>query len=358
MANININLGDRSYPIYFYNDYKSIGKCLETAKTNGKVVVITDRNVDEYQSEAFMKEMAETGLEVNKYIIEPGEKSKNLNTVKNIYEYLIEQNLERKSALIALGGGVVGDITGFVSATYLRGIKFIQVPTSLLAQADSSVGGKVGVDFLGSKNIVGSFYQPSAVYINVNSLRTLPKRDLISGLAEVIKHGIIKDEDFFEYMENNLEKILCFDEAALQYMSKMNCQIKGRVVEEDEKETGLRAILNFGHTFGHAIESVSGFKLYHGECVSIGMVGAFKLAKYLNMTEQEHIERAEKLFKKAGLPIKTDGLDVETVYNQMFYDKKRKNGKLVFVLPKKIGQVFLRNVDDHNLVKKALEEIC
>ena len=357
MASININLGERSYPIYFFNDYKNIGKCLQTAKINGKVVVVTDKNVDECQAEAFMKEIAETGLLVNKCIIEPGEQSKNLNTVKDIYKYLIELNLERNSALVALGGGVVGDITGFVAATFLRGIKFIQVPTSLLAQADSSVGGKVGVDFLGSKNIIGSFYQPSLVYINVNSLRTLPKRDLVSGLAEVIKHGIIRDAEFFEYMENNLEKIFSFDVAALQYMSKMNCQIKGRVVEEDEKETGLRAILNFGHTFGHAIESVSGFKLYHGECVSIGMVGAFKLAKYLNMIEQEHIERVQKLLAKANLPIKAEGLDIETVYNQMFYDKKIKNGKLVFILPKKIGQVFLCNVDDSGLVKQALRDI-
>jgi 3-dehydroquinate synthase len=357
LIKLNVNLKERSYPIYLTTDYSKIGECVFREKVNGKIVVITDTNVDRYQSHECISALQGLGCEVYKYIFEAGEKSKTLDTVKDIYKFLSDLKLDRSSTLIALGGGVVGDVTGFAAATFLRGIEFVQVPTSLLAQADSSVGGKVGVDFEGDKNLIGAFYQPKLVYINVNTLRTLPKREFISGLAEVIKHGLILNKDFFDYVEYNLDKILELEQDVLQYIAKMNCSIKARVVEQDEKESGLRAILNFGHTIGHAVESVSGFELLHGECVSIGIAGAYKMAKYLGMVDAETEARVVATLKKAGLPVSVSGLDVDQVYSQMFADKKIKKNKLHFILPKKIGEVIECAIDDEKLIKKVISEL-
>lgn len=357
MIKQNINLGERSYPIYITTDYSSIGKCITTARMCGKLVVVTDSNVDRFQAQPCLEALAASGFEVSKYVIEAGEKSKNLDTVRDIYKFLTGLKLDRQATLIALGGGVVGDITGFAAATFLRGINFVQVPTSLLAQADSSVGGKVGVDFEGSKNIIGAFYQPRFVYININTLRTLPERELKSGLAEVVKHGIIRDSDFFDYIDYNAKKIFSYDEDVLQYIAKNNCSIKGRVVEQDEKESGLREILNFGHTIGHAVESVSNFELLHGECVSVGMVGAFKMAQRLEMVGEETVLKVMKTLEKVGLPVCVNGMDADKIYKQMFYDKKIKNNKLTFVLPRKIGEVIQASIDDAALIRNVLEEL-
>jgi len=311
-----------------------------------------------HQADECINALKESGYDVHKYVIAAGEENKNLDTVNEIYRYLVKQKLERNSVLIALGGGVVGDITGFVAATFLRGINFVQVPTTLIAQADSSVGGKVGVDFEGSKNIIGAFYQPRLVYINVNSLKTLPKREVQAGLAEVVKHGIIKDRDFFDYVEYNLNKIFEFKEDVLQFTARANCSIKGSVVEEDEREGGLRAILNFGHTIGHAVESVSGFQLLHGECVSIGMVGAFKMAQHLGMVDAKESDRVIGLLERIGLPTGIKGMDVDKVFAQMYHDKKIKNNKLVFILPKRIGEVLQISIDDTALIKEVMQELA
>lgn len=357
MLKLNINLEERSYPIHIATDYGTIGKSLAAAKISGKIVLITDSNVDKYQSGDCINALEASGYKVSKYIIEAGEKSKSLNTISAIYKYLLDLKIDRDACLMALGGGVVGDIAGFAAATFLRGINFVQIPTSLLAQADSSVGGKVGVDFEGSKNIIGAFYQPRFVYINVNSLKTLPKREMQSGLAEVVKHGIIRDSDFFDYIDYNIKKIFDFDESILQYMAKVNCSIKGNIVEQDEKENELRAILNFGHTIGHAIESVLNFELLHGECVSLGMIGAFKIAQYLEMVNNETVDKVTETLKKIGLPVRKPGLDVEKVYRQMFYDKKIKNNKLTFILPKGIGEVIKCNIEDQELIKRAIKDL-
>ncbi|RCX16825.1 3-dehydroquinate synthase [Anaerobacterium chartisolvens] len=357
MNKFNINLGERSYPIYITSDYSGIGKCIAGARLGGRLVLVTDTNVEKYQAAECIAALESSGYEVVKFVIPAGEKSKNINTVTDIYKFMIGQKLDRSSAVIALGGGVVGDITGFAAATFLRGINFVQVPTSSLAQADSSVGGKVGVDFEGSKNIVGAFYQPKLVYINVNALRTQPKKEFISGFAEIIKHGIIRDADFFEYINYNTEKIFSFNEDVLQYITKTNCSIKGSVVEQDEKESGLRAILNFGHTIGHAIESVYDFKYLHGECVSLGMVGAFKMAARLEMVREEVVRRVEDALVRIGLPVRLEGIDVQSVFEQMFYDKKIKNGRLQFVLPKGIGEVVQCAVDDEALIKSSISDL-
>ena len=357
MIKLNINLGERGYPIYITTDFGGLAKCIHSAGITGKLVLITDSNVSGHQGGMCLESLKAAGLDAAVYIMEAGEKNKNLDTVRDIYRFLLEQKLDRNSALMALGGGVVGDIAGFAAATYLRGISFIQIPTSLLAQADSSVGGKVGVDFEGKKNLVGAFYQPRFVYMNVNTLRTLPAREMKSGLAEVIKHGIIRDPEFYEYIDYNIGKIYSFNEDVLQYLAKVNCSIKGRVVEEDEKENDLRAILNFGHTFGHGIESASGFRLYHGEAVSIGMVAACKLAYYMGMVEEELVNRVTGTLRKAGLPVSIGGLDLQTVYELMFHDKKARGGKLNFILPQEIGRVIQCPVEDDGLIKQVLEEV-
>jgi 3-dehydroquinate synthase len=353
MINLNVSLGERSYPIYIAVDYRDISKVIDRIKPS-KVIVVTDDNVDKNQAESAIKAMIDGGYDINKFVIRSGEESKNLDTIRSIYEYLTDLKCDRKSLLIALGGGVTGDITGFAASSYLRGINFLQVPTTLLAQADSSVGGKTGVDFKGNKNIIGAFYQPKAVYINVNSLKTLPKREYIAGLAEIIKHGIIYDADFFNYLENNIEKILERREDVLQYMAKVNCTIKKTVVEQDERENGLRAILNFGHTIGHAIESLMGFELPHGECISLGFIGACRISEKLDMINESVTQRIENLLKEFGLPVSINKLDVDLIYNQLFYDKKVNNKKLKFILLKKIGEVIQVNIDDEKLIKDAI----
>lgn len=357
MIKMNVNLGDRGYPIYVAPDFSGLGKACAIAKLYGRMVVVTDSNVEKHCCDSCVDVLSETGVEVSRIIIPAGEKSKNLNTVSDIYRQLVSLKIDRHSALVALGGGVVGDITGFAAATFMRGIHFIQIPTSLLAQADSSIGGKTGVDFEGCKNMIGAFYQPRFVFINVNTLRTLPERELRSGLAEVIKHGLILDGDFYEYIDYNLNRIFSFDENVLQYIAKVNCSIKGNIVEQDEREGGLRAILNFGHTIGHAVESVSDFSMLHGECVSVGIAGAYRLALKLGMVDAKMVENVENTLEKAGLPIKVQGMDTNKIFDKMFYDKKVKDGKLNFVLPKGIGEVIQCTVDSEKQIMEVLAEL-
>lgn len=358
MIKLNINLGERSYPIYITSDYSSLEKSFKSARISGKIGLVTDTNVDRFQSEDCISALGNAGLDVHKFVIQAGEKSKNLGTINEIYKFLVENRFDRSSSLLALGGGVVGDITGFAAATFLRGINFIQIPTSLLAQADSSVGGKVGVDFEGNKNIIGAFYQPRFVYMNVNTLKTLPKRELQAGLAEIVKHGIIRDADYFEYIDYNIKKIFSFDEHTLQYMAKVNCSIKGAVVEQDEKESGLRAILNFGHTMGHAIESAYGFEYLHGECVSLGMVAAFKMACYLEMVNEDTADKVKNTLAKIGLPVRLEGIDADKVYKHLLHDKKILGNKVLFILPKGIGEVIQLVVDDVELIRRVIGDMA
>lgn len=357
MVKMNVNLGERGYPIYIAPDFSGLDKACKSTGLGGKMVIIADSNVDRQYRQACMDELSLYAKEVHFHTFPAGEMSKNLDTVSDIYRKLISLKLDRSSTLIALGGGVTGDITGFAAATYLRGIPFVQIPTSLLAQADSSIGGKTGVDFEGSKNMVGAFYQPRFVFINVNTLRTLPERELKSGLAEVIKHGLIMSAEFYDYIDNNIDKIYNYDENVLQYVTKMNCSIKGSVIEQDEREAGLRALLNFGHTIGHAVESVSGFGLLHGECVSIGIAGAFKLANKLGMVSDKAVTKVEVTLKKAGLPVKTNGMDAGRIMDMMYLDKKVRDGRLYFILPRDIGEVLGCYVEDMGIIKQVLVEL-
>ena len=357
MVTLNVNLGERSYPIYITHDFSGLGKACDNAGLTGKFLVITDSNVEKHYGRACMEELSGIGTEVSSHTVRAGEKSKTLDTVVEIYKKLFSLRPDRNSTIVALGGGVVGDIAGFAAATYLRGINYVQVPTSLMAQADSSIGGKTGVDFNGGKNLIGAFYQPRLVYINVNTLRTLPARELRSGMAEVIKHGLIADAGFYEYIDCNMDEIYLFNEDVLINIARTNCSIKGGIVEKDERESGLRAILNFGHTIGHAVESASDFSMPHGECISIGIAGACRLAVHLGMIGADEAAKVGSTLIKAGLPVRLKGICIQKIYENMMLDKKISGGKLKFVLPRRIGEAICHTINDKTLIEKVLEEL-
>lgn len=286
-----------------------------------------------------------------------GEENKTLQTVKDIYTFLISEKFDRKDLIIALGGGVVGDIAGFAASTYLRGIDFIQIPTTLLAQADSSIGGKTGVDFDGYKNMVGAFYMPRLVYMNVSTLKTLDDRQFFSGFAEVMKHGLIKDGIFYEWLLDKMYEICDRDPDTLLEMVERSCKIKKLVVEKDPTEKGDRALLNFGHTIGHAIEKASNFSLSHGECVALGCVAAAFISwkhEWLSMDEYYEIR---DMFVPFNLPISISDIDPEEILRLTKSDKKMEGGSIKFILLKKVGKALIeRNVTDEDILN-AISEI-
>lgn len=297
---------------------------------------------------------------VSRWVIPEGEENKTLATAAGIYTHLLENYCDRKVLLVALGGGVVGDLVGFVAATYLRGVSFIQIPTSLLAQVDSSVGGKTGVNHPLGKNMIGAFYQPKCVLIDTSTLLTLEPRQFRSGMAEVIKYGAILDEEFLVWLENNMEKLNQLDPASLKYAITRCCELKSRVVGADEREEGVRACLNFGHSFGHAIESAAGYgEWLHGEAVAVGMLMAGRLAVKLEMLSEADYERLDKVIRAAGLPTEPPTfMDAERFIEHMKHDKKVVSGELRLVLPKKLGAcVITANYPEASL-RETLEEFC
>ena len=277
------------YDIVIEKDFSQLGTAFSRLNVTGrKICIVTDSNVGPLYAKAVQEVLETTGNQIFVYTFAAGEESKNLNTVQDLYEFLIENHFDRKDMLAALGGGVVGDLTGFTAATYLRGISFIQIPTSLLAQVDSSIGGKTGVDFRAYKNMVGAFHQPKLVYMNMSTLLSLDTRLFNSGFGEIIKHGLIKDAAYYRWLQNNAAKIQSKDYDALEQMIAGSCNIKREVVELDPTEQGDRALLNFGHTLGHAIEKLMNFQLYHGECVVLGMIAALNIS-----VTRGHITQAE-----------------------------------------------------------------
>jgi 3-dehydroquinate synthase len=277
--------------------------------------------------------------------------------LEKIYESLLKAKLDRKSVLIALGGGVIGDITGFAASTYMRGIDFIQIPTTLLAQVDSSVGGKTGVNHPLGKNMIGAFWQPRLVWIDTATLESLPRREFLSGLGEVVKYGVIWDEDFFAYLEANSDKILRLDKEALTYIIRRSCEIKSEVVSKDEREAGLRAILNYGHTIGHAIETITGYKKYlHGEAVAIGMYMEARLSHQLGLIEKKAVARIKALIASYELPSEMPyGIQINDLMEKMQIDKKTVGGKMHFVLPEKVGSVRIHSEIKSEDIKKLAE---
>ena len=314
-----------------------------------RCAVITDTNVGPRFAAKIEKALAQAGFQAARITVPAGEKAKSLKSVQACYDRLAAARLERKSFIVALGGGVVGDLAGFVAATYLRGMPFVQVPTTLLAQVDSSVGGKVGVNLKAGKNLVGAFHQPRLVVCDLDTLRTLPSREYRAGLAEVIKYGIIYDAQLFEQIERDLPRLLRRDPPTLSAVIARCCEIKADVVGQDETEGGLRAILNFGHTIGHGLEAISRYGKYlHGEAISIGQVAAAKISARLMGLPAKEAERIHDLFRRTGLPtqVRLSATQSRNLFNAMKLDKKVSDGKLKFVLARRIGQVeFGQNVD-------------
>ena len=343
MRIVQVPLGNRSYVIKVGGSLLSrLGAECAQLKLGQRCAVITDTNVARHFAKAAVKSLAASGFKPVLITVPAGEKSKRLAVVEKCYDQLAAHRLERKSFIVALGGGVVGDLAGFVAATYLRGIPFVQVPTSLLAQVDSSVGGKTGVNLTAGKNLVGAFYQPRLVLCDLDTLAKLPRREYVSGLAEVVKYGVIYDAVLFAQLERHLPKLLQRDAATLAAVVARCCEIKAAVVGEDETESGLRAILNFGHTIGHAIENSSGYgKFLHGEAIAIGQVAAAKLSQKILGLPSDDVARIEKLFVQAGLPveIKVNAARRKKLFAAMLLDKKVSGGEVKFVLAEKIGKV-------------------
>ena len=358
MRIVQVPLGNRSYAIKVGGGLLSrLGAECAPLKLGQRCAVITDANVGRHFAKAALKSLSASGFEPVLITVPAGEKSKRLAMVEKCYDQLAAHRLERKSFIVALGGGVVGDLAGFVAATYLRGIPFVQVPTSLLAQVDSSVGGKTGVNLQAGKNLVGAFYQPRLVLCDLDTLKTLPEREYLSGLAEVIKYGIIYDAILFAQLERNLPKLLQREATTLAAVISRCCEIKAEVVGQDETESGLRAILNFGHTIGHAIENSSGYgKFLHGEAIAIGQVAAAKLSQKVLGLPSGDTERIETLFVRAGLPVKLklDAARRKKLFAAMLLDKKVSAGEIKFVLAKKIGQVVWGQKVASELIEGAL----
>ncbi|MFH0886660.1 MAG: 3-dehydroquinate synthase [bacterium] len=368
MPKVRVDLGPDSYDIMIGSDtLRDLSEAYDIKKLTERVALITDPLVDELYGSKVRAALRKSGCEVHSIDVPRGEKYKSLKIAAALYDKLVKLEFHRDSTVVALGGGVIGDLAGFVAATYMRGINLIQVPTTLLAQVDSSVGGKTAVNHHRGKNLIGVFYQPKLVYVDVKTLTTLPARELRTGLAEVIKYGMIKDKTFFEFVEHNAHHLntKAFAEedlmrAALKVWLTIvaeSCKIKATVVEKDEKEQGLRVILNFGHTAGHALEVLSKYQKYeHGEAIGIGMLVACRIANRLKMFPVDDTVRLEELLKKLGLPTRIEGLGAERIAKAFWIDKKVQAGRIRLVLPTRIGAVEVLDDVPFPVVKKALKE--
>jgi len=361
MRIVEVPLGSRSYKIEVGRDLlPELGKRCQKLSLGRRCAIITDSNVAPLYAGKAAGALQAAGFEPVTIQIPAGEKAKDLKYVQQCYDQLAAHRLERKSFVIALGGGVVGDLAGFVAATYLRGVAFVQVPTTLLAQVDSSVGGKVGVNLKAGKNLVGAFYQPRLVLCDLTALDSLAEREFKAGLAEVIKYGIIYDPLLFARIERDLEKILARDPKVLAEIVARCCEIKADVVAQDETESSVRAILNFGHTVGHGLEAISRYGKYlHGEAISIGQVAAARLSELQSGLSGDEVRRIRELFRRAGLPVnvRLTGAEKKKLFEAMRLDKKVSAGEIKFVLARRIGDVeFGQKVPTEN-IDKVLEEL-
>jgi 3-dehydroquinate synthase len=346
------------YSIVFSTDWNELAMELSEMELQGrKICIITDSNVDPIYGEVVANAIKPCCKEVFRFVFPAGEENKNLDTVRDAYVFLIQNHFDRKDLLIALGGGVVGDLTGFVAATYLRGIDFIQVPTTLLAQADSSIGGKTGVDFDGYKNMVGAFKMPKLVFMNFETLKTLDERQYYSGFAEIMKHGLIKDAEFYEWLLENMYEIHERDLSVLKEMLQRSCMVKKLVVERDPTEQGDRALLNLGHTIGHAIEKAKNFALFHGECVALGCVAAAYISWKKEMLSMEEYYEIRDMFVPFCLPITVDGISPEEVLKLTKSDKKKDGDHIKFILLKKIGKAVIDTSVTDDEILAAIKEI-
>jgi 3-dehydroquinate synthase len=361
VSRVEVPLGTRSYLIEISSgEANRFARAIKASIGDlSHALIIADEAVDTAWAGPLADALATTSgnrIRVSKTTVPSGEPSKSINQFQSLLEWILDEGGDRRSVVIAVGGGVIGDLAGYVAAAFTRGIRFVQVPTTLLAMVDSSVGGKTGINLPGAKNMVGAFWQPSLVLIETDVLSTLPDRSYLSGLAEVIKYGVIDDAEFFAWLESNAAALVDRDGPALRYAIQKSCQSKANVVGDDERETsGRRAILNYGHTFAHAIEATAGYgSLLHGEAVSIGMQMAARLAIDLGLTDAALLDRQTALIKACKLPTTLADADPDTLLPVMMRDKKVAHGKLRFILPTKIGHVELRGDIDQQAVRKAI----
>jgi len=355
MQPLRVTLGDRAYPIHIGAGLLDDVNMYAPYVASRSVAVITNKVVAPLYLERARRALEQAGARVFPVLIDDGEAAKDWASLDRVVDALLAARCGRDAIVVALGGGVVGDLAGFAAAVYQRGIAFIQVPTTLLAQVDSSVGGKTAINHARGKNMVGAFHQPLAVVADVATLDTLPDRELRAGLAEVIKHGFILDPQFVAWLEADLDKLLRRDRAALGHAVRRSCELKAQVVAADERETGLRAILNFGHTFGHAIEAGLGYgKWLHGEAVATGMVMASELSARAGMLSREDAERVRRLIARAGLPVQGPNLGIDRYLELMQVDKKASGGKVRFILLDGVGRAALRGDLDENLVRESI----
>ena len=357
MTTLNVELGERAYPIIIEPHALQHTAALQQAIKGKTVLIVSNTTVAPLYAEQIAQTVRDLGKTVYVHELPDGEAYKNLETLNTIFDALLTHQCDRKTTIIALGGGVVGDMAGFAAASYMRGVPFIQAPTTLLSQVDSSVGGKTGINHPLGKNMIGAFYQPQLVLADINSLNTLPERELSAGLAEIIKHGAIYDAEYFAWLEQNISALRARDAAALTHAIVRSCEIKAEVVAQDERESGLRAILNFGHTFGHAIEAGMGYGNWlHGEAVGAGMVLAADLSRRLGQLSALEVERIRALTEAAGLPTVAPKLGVAEMIQMMRLDKKSTAGNIQFVLLNGIGKAQVQSADD-DLVRATLA-IC
>ncbi|MBE5960287.1 MAG: 3-dehydroquinate synthase [Lachnospiraceae bacterium] len=350
--------GKFSYYIYLRQDFLDLKEELIRLECEGRrICIVTDSNVGPLYEEALKSAIAGVASKITVFTFKAGEEQKNLSTVEQLYEHLILESFDRKDVLIALGGGVVGDLTGFTAATYLRGIRFIQVPTSLLAMVDSSIGGKTGVDFKSYKNMVGAFYMPKCVYMNLSCLLTLDDRQFYAGFGEIIKHGLIKDKNYYEWLKQHREAILHKDFNSLKETVYRSCMIKRDVVQRDPKEKGERALLNFGHTLGHAVEKQMLFEKLHGECVSIGMAAASFLSFKRGDITREEYEDIKTVLKVYSLPVTVKNCNKEEILSAASHDKKMDGKKIKFILLKQIGEAVIDTTVSQEEMKHALDSL-
>jgi len=360
MRELTVQLGERSYPIYigeglldqaaFYFDKHGIGK-------QSPLLIVTDEQVGQLYLDKLESGLRAAGYRTVSAVVPAGEQAKSLSQFEELITIALKAGLDRKSAIIALGGGVVGDLAGYAAAAYMRGIRFIQMPTTILAH-DSSVGGKVAVNHPLAKNIIGAFHQPAMVLYDLATLRTLPPREVSSGLAEVVKHGLIRSAEFVAWIDENADKLRALDPEALGYALYFGCRVKAEIVSQDERENDLRAILNLGHTIGHALEAVGGYgELLHGEAIAIGMVGAARIGVELG-APREVYEVTKRVLAKCGLPVRLPAhFDTDAIMDAMRHDKKFKEGRMVFIVPTAIGDVVIDKNMSAERVRRIVEQL-
>jgi len=355
MKKVNVRLDSNSYVIHIGSGILGqVGQYLKESGLSGKLVIITNPIVKELYGEVLAQNLTKAGFKVTTLQVPDGEEQKSLETAGRLFHELSDLYAERATPILALGGGVIGDLAGFVAATYMRGVPLIQIPTTLLAQVDSSIGGKTGVNQGQLKNKIGVFYQPRLVISDISTLRTLPPKELANGLVEVIKSASIGDREFFTYLETTLDRVESLSDQELEEIVYRSVKIKAEVVKKDELDLGIRNILNYGHTIGHAIEAATDFRIGHGEAVAIGMLAAAKISNRLGILEQSELTRLSSLIKMTGLTIETLHLELERVIQAVRHDKKIQEGKVRFVLLKAIGDVFITEEVSPTLVEEVL----